>query len=123
MAGMEPHRKPRLVAAMEVLSGQDRRNRGDEMTVEELAEKLREMRVEGPRDMMTRLFGVIFREDIGNRSKEIVDHYLRPNDAEVRDRGQGVHWPGKPNTSVINDGMNLAAFVDPRPAVVRQWRG
>ena len=48
------------------------------MTVEVLAEKLREMRLaagKGKRDVdvMTRLFGVIFCDEIGRRSKQIVE--------------------------------------------------
>ena len=84
------------------------------MTVTALAEKLREMRNAGDPgnvDVMTRLFGVIFCEEIGNRSGQIVEEYLRQN------------WPGSPAVTVIQDARKLAQFVDPHYDVVRKWRG
>ena len=84
------------------------------MTVTALAEKLLEMRTAGDPgnvDVMTRLFGVIFCEEIGNRSGQIVDEYLRQN------------WPGSPAVTVIQDARKLAQFVDPHYDVVRKWRG
>ena len=84
------------------------------MTIAALAEKLREMRtdaVPGNVDVMTRLFGVIFCDEIGNRSGQIVEEYRRQN------------WPGSPAETVIQDARKLAQFVDPHYNVVRKWRG
>ena len=82
------------------------------MNVEQLADKLRQMRAAGAgrdKDVMTRLFGVIFYKEIGNNAKAIVDAYERRKSAEGK-----VKWPGKPNADVIQDGRKLAEHVDPR---------
>lgn len=92
------------------------------MTTEALAKKLRDMRADENLDVdvATRLFGVIFCEEIGGRSQEIAREYKR------RKEGAGLFhnedWPGSPHGAVIADGRKLAQFVDPHYTIVRKWR-
>ena len=86
------------------------------MTEKELVEKLREMREDGGRkDVMTRLFGLLFDHEIGkigkSGPKKIADEYNR------------MGHVGKVNDAIIKDGRNLAEFVDPHYNVIRRWRG
>ena len=81
-------------------------------TKDELVEKLREMREGGRKDVMTRLFGLIFDHEIGKFStsaKEIAEEY--------NNRG----YVGRVNHAIIQDGRNLAAHVDPHYNVIRRW--
>ncbi len=92
------------------------------MNVEQLADKLRQMRTAGAagrnKDVMTRLFGVIFCKEIkeiGNNA--IVKEYERRKSAEGPEK-----WPGILNAAPIQDGRKLAEYVDPRDAVIREWK-
>lgn len=93
------------------------------MNVEQLADKLRQMRAAGAAgntDVMTRLFGVIFCEEIaetGNNASAIVAAYRRRQSVEGPEK-----WPGSPTDTVIQDGRKLAQFVDPHDHVVRKWK-
>ena len=96
------------------------------MTVAELAEKLRQMRIAAGKegrniDVMTRLFGVIFCDEIGSRSKQIVKKYREMK--ELEGVSHSDDWPGSPADTVIQDARKLAQFVDPHYDVVRKWRG
>ena len=94
------------------------------MTVEELVEKLRQMRCDGKASggdgltAMTTLFGLIFHEEIGSQSSEIAAIY------EKRRKGAGRadKWPGKGNNSAIRTGRRMAPFVDPHPKIRQKWR-
>ena len=79
------------------------------MTKQQLIEKLREMRTSAPHGeltAMTELFGILF-------DREIRD--CESNGAEI---GRGVDTRNED----INDGRKLAAYVDPKPEVVRRWK-
>ena len=87
------------------------------MTVKTLAEKLREMRTADDMDAMTRLFGVIFCEEIGTRSGDVATEYMNRKASAPDD------WPGSVDAAPIRDGRKLAKFVEPHYADVRKWRG
>ena len=101
------------------------------MTNEALVDKLRKMRTAGKRtgsdvDVMTRLFGVIFCEEIRTSSATIVDEYKKRKERDGNfnsTKDLEEIWPGSPNATVIQDGLKLAQFVDPHYAVVRKWKG
>ena len=79
------------------------------MTKQQLIEKLREMRATAPyRELMamTKLFGILF-------------------DQEIRDCGSNGAEIGKAldiGSVEINYGRKLAAYVDPKPEVLRRWK-
>ena len=101
------------------------------MNVEDLADKLRQMRTAGKKtsgdvDAMTRLFGVVFCEEIGNNGPAIVAEYRKKQQTHETIFGSAEAdetWPGSPNSTVIQDGRKLAQFVDPHYAVVQKWKG
>ena len=91
------------------------------MNVEQLADKLRQMRTAGAADrdmdVMTHLFGVIFCKEIkeiGNNA--IVEEYNRKSEEDPE------KWPGKLDATPIQDGRKLAEYVDPRDDVIREWK-
>ena len=97
------------------------------MTVTELAKKLRAMRSYGAKtgrntDVMTRLFGVIFAEEIerleDSGRNAVADEYQKLK----RSAADPGAWPGSTNSAVIGDGIKLSAYVDPHDDMVRQWR-
>ena len=100
------------------------------MNVEDLADKLGQMRSAGKKtsgdvDVMTRLFGVIFRKEIGNSSEAIVEEYKKRQGQHTTLFGSeevAETWPGSPNATVIQDGRKLAQFVDPHYVVVQKWK-
>lgn len=86
------------------------------MTENELVEKLREMRENGPSiSSMMLLFGIIFFREIEKLGPgapgRIVDEYNR--------RG----YKGRANEVPIRDGMNLSQYVDPHFDQIHRWRG
>ena len=88
---------------------------------DKLADALRRMRWDG-RDgrltAMTRLFGVIFADQI-QKPQSIVDAYK----ANAKATGGGGDWPGQPNEQEIRVGMTLAPYVSPAHHLVRKYRG
>ena len=77
-------------------------------TVQELAETLEAMRAEGPIDVMTRLFGILFCADIEASGR---------SPAEIKKSGDGQDI-----AHTIRDGMTLASYVTVNEAHVRKWR-
>ena len=99
------------------------------MNVEQLADKLRQMRTAGAArrdmDVMTRLFGVIFCKEIkeiGNNA--IVEEYNRRKEEYNRRKSaeDPEKWPGKLNSTPIQDARKLAEYVDPRDDEIRKWK-
>ena len=79
------------------------------MTKQHLIDKLREMRRTAPQrelTAMTELFGILFDQEIRD---------CGPNGAEI---GRGADI----GNVEINDGRKLAAYVDPKPEVLRRWK-
>ena len=79
------------------------------MTRQALIEKLQEMRSKAPHGeltALTELFGILF-------DKEIQD--CGSNGAEI---GRGANI----GNVEINDGRQLAAYVDPKPEVLKRWK-
>lgn len=92
------------------------------MTVEALAEKLRDMRADPDLDltMATILFGIIFHREIGDQSGAIVAEYSRRKDL---DELLGGDWPGDPAAPQILSGRKLGArYVDPHWNLVQRWK-
>ena len=85
------------------------------MTTTQLAEKLFEMRKNGPLQAMTMLFGVIFCDEIGDTSTAIADKYnaLYQGTLNSKDRL---------NRTNIGHGIALAPYVTVNKDVRRKWR-
>ena len=79
------------------------------MTKQELIHKLRQMRDTAPHGeltAMTELFGILFDKEIP----------LSGSNAAEIGRGADI------GNVEINDGRKLAAYVEPKPAVLRRWK-
>lgn len=86
------------------------------MTTHELVEKLHQMRKHGPRQAMTMLFGVIFRDDVGDTASAVEAEYNRLYQGTIN--GQD-----KLNRTNVGHGIALAPYVTVNEDVLRKWRG
>ena len=85
------------------------------MTTTQLAEKLFQMRRNGPLQAMTMLFGVIFCDEIDDTATAIADKYntLYQGTLNSQDRL---------NRTNIGHGIALAPYVTVNEDVLRKWR-
>lgn len=86
------------------------------MTTHELVEKLHQMRKHGPRQAMTMLFGVIFRDEVGDRAGAVEVEYNRLYQGKIDGRD-------KLNRTNVGHGIALAPYVTVKEDVLRKWRG
>ena len=86
------------------------------MTTKSLAEKLFQMRKQGPLQAMTMLFGVIFCDEIGDASTAIAEEYNRVYQGTLNPKD-------KLNRTNIGHGIALAPYVTVNRDVLRRWRG
>ena len=84
------------------------------MNETELVEALRRMREHGPLSEMTILFGIIFSVEIEDLGRGASDR--------IADAYNERKYVGKMNGTAIRDGVNLAAYVEPHPSMLRRWR-
>ena len=86
------------------------------MTMNQLVEKLHRMRKHGPLQAMTMLFGVIFRDEIGDTASAIEADYNRLYKGTINGRD-------KLNRTNVGHGIALAPYVTVNEDVLRTWRG
>lgn len=85
------------------------------MSENELVEKLREMRENGPSiSPMMLLFGIIFFREIEKLGPGAPDRIVE----EYNRRG----YKGRANAVPIRDGMNLSQYVDPHFSQIQRWQ-
>ena len=70
---------------------------------------------------MTRLFGVIFADQIDD-PQAVVDAYIRQK-TDAERAGDAESWPGQPNALELRAGTTLAPFVNPHHHLIRKYRG
>lgn len=92
------------------------------MTDGEMIERLAEMRHAGPLDVMTRIFGLLFHDELPRgRAARLARMYTKKWESDPKQYPLAPHKKNL-NGVPISDAARLADYVTVRPEIARKWR-